>query len=73
MAAGSVRPSYESLQEKLLVSADEVLYYFIDKDTLPSLNGFEIVHTGFWILIDNMKITPCRVECSPLDDNIRHH
>ena len=56
MAAGSVRPSYESLQEKLLVSAGyKILHLIIDKDAL--LNGPEIVHTG--ILIVNMKVALC--------------
>ena len=35
MAAGSVRPNYESLQEKFLVSGYEVLQRVIDKGTLP--------------------------------------
>ena len=42
---GSVRPSRESLQEKLLVSGYEVLHWVIDKDAL--LKGPEIVHTRF--------------------------
>ena len=41
--AGTVRTSYESLQERLLVSGHEVLHWVIDKDAL--LNGAEIVHT----------------------------
>ena len=45
MVVGSVRPSHESLQEKLLFSAHEVLHLAIDKDDL--LNGSEIVHTRF--------------------------
>ena len=69
LAAGSVRPSHESLQEKLLVSARyEVLHWVIDKDAL--LNGPEVVHTRFWIPIVNMKVTPRWVECTSMDDNI---
>ena len=68
---GSVRPSHESLQEKLLVSAGyEVLHWVIVKDAL--LNGPEIVHTRFkfWIPIVDMKVTLYRVECTPVDDSI---
>jgi hypothetical protein len=43
MAVGIVRQSRESLQEKLLVSGHEDLYWHIDKGAL--LNGPEIVHT----------------------------
>ena len=43
LGEGSVRPSHESLQERLLVSGCEVLHWVIDKDAF--LNGPEIVHT----------------------------
>ena len=69
LAMGSVPQNHESLQEKLLVSGFEVLYWAIDNDTL--LSGTEIVHTIFWILIViNMKVALCWVECTPIDDNI---
>ena len=45
MAAGSVRPSHEALQEKLLVSNNEVLHSVIVKDVLLNEPGF--VLTGF--------------------------
>ena len=68
LAVGSVRQSHESLLEKLPVSEGyEVLYWVIYKD--PLLNGHEIMHT--WIVIvNNMKVALCRVECTPMDDNI---
>ena len=37
LAQGNVQPSHEVLQEKLLVSNNEVLHLVIDKDAL--LNG----------------------------------
>ena len=45
LAGGTVRPSHESLQERLLVSfpGHEVLHRVIDNDAL--LNRPEIVHT----------------------------
>ena len=56
MAADSVRPSRESLQEKHLNSGGyEVLHWDIDQDAL--LNGHEIVHT--YILIVNMDVALC--------------
>ena len=68
LAVGGVRQSHESLQEKLLVSEGYVvLYWVIDED--PLLNRREIAHT--WIVIvNNMKVALCRVECTPMDDNI---
>ena len=68
LAKDNVRPSHESLQEMLLVSRYEDLYWIIDKHAL--LKGLETVHT--WILIVNMKAALYRVECTPCDDNICH-
>ena len=71
LAGGSVRPSHESLQEKLLVSAVyQVLHWVIDK--VAHLNGPGFVHTRFWIpiVIDDMKVAVCWVECTPVDDSI---
>ena len=68
---GSVRPSHESHQEKLLVSGHEALHLAIDKDDL--LNGPEIVHTRFRIPIVNivnMKVALRRIECTPMEHNI---
>ena len=63
---GSVQPSHELLQEKLLISGYGVLHWVIDKDTL--LNGLEIVHTRFPIV--NMKVALYCVKFTPVNDNI---
>ena len=57
LAAGSVRPSHESLQEILLLLVHEVLHWVTDKDIF--LNGPEIIHTRFYISIMNMKVALC--------------
>ena len=67
LAAGSVRPSHESLQEKLLVSGHEVLHV-IDKDAY--LKGREIVYWHTWIPIVNTNVALCWAEYTPMDDNI---
>jgi hypothetical protein len=56
LAEGSVRPSHESLQEKLLVSGYEVLHRAIDNDSLQ--NEHEIVHTKLWIPIVTVILRP---------------
>ena len=58
LAAGSVPPSRELLQEKLLVLGYEVLHKVIDKD--PLRNGHEIMHTKFWIpTIVDIEVALC--------------
>ena len=67
LAVGTVRPSYESLQEKLRVS---VSGYESPSSITMLFWTYLKSHTRFRIPIVNMKVTLRWVECTHMDDNI---